>query len=114
MRILDKNDSTSIDSTIYCSEKIFDSKRHHLSIVIHKDLVMIAIDGEVLYETSMNLTINFFKKLQYLQIGNIPLKDFIVYKIDKDIRTPNDNDWTRLKAWLMAFYELQASVSSDK
>jgi hypothetical protein len=42
------------------------------------------------------------------------LRDFIVYKMDKDIRTPKDNDWTRLKAWLMAFYELQASVSSDK
>ena len=114
MRILDKNDSTSIDSTIYCSEKIFDGKRHHLSIVIHKDLVMIAIDGKTVYETSMDLTMNFFKALRYSIIGDIPMKDFIVYKMDKDIRTPNDNDWTRLKAWLMAFYELQASVSSDK
>ena len=114
MRILDKNDSTSIDSTIYCSEKIFDSKRHHLSIVIHKDLVMIAIDGKTVYETSMDLTMNFFKALRYSIIGDIPMKDFIVYKMDKDIRTPKDNDWTRLKAWLMAFYELQASVSSDK
>ena len=113
-KIFDKDDSTSIDTTLHCGVKFFDGKRHHISFVIHKGLVMIAIDGEVVYETSMNLTINFFKELQYLQIGNVPLKDFIVYKIDKDIRTPNDNDWTRHKAWLMAFYELQASVSADK
>lgn len=108
-RILDKDDSTSIDTTLHSGVKFFDGKRHHISFVIHKGLVMIAIDGKVVNETSLNVTINFFKALRYLQIGDSPLKDFIVYKIDKDIRTAQDNDWTRLKAWLMAFYEFQAS-----
>ena len=55
----------------------------------------------------MKLAENFDKDLRHIQVGDEPLEDFIVYYFDDSIRKDEDKDWTRLKAWLMAFYELQ-------
>ena len=100
-------DTDSSDNAIYGKAKVLDGKRHHVSLAIHEKHLTIAIDGETIRDTDLKLAENFDKDLRHIQVGDEPLEDFIVYYFDDSIRKDEDKDWTRLKAWLMAFYELQ-------
>lgn len=100
-------DTDSSDSDIYGKAKVLDGKRHHVSLVIHKKHLTIAIDGETIRDTDLKLSEKFFPEIFDMSTGDVTLEDFIVYHFDDGIRKPEDKDWTRLQAWLMAFYELQ-------
>ncbi|MBR3669574.1 MAG: carboxypeptidase regulatory-like domain-containing protein [Fibrobacter sp.] len=100
-------DTDSSDNAIYGKAKVLDGKRHHVSLAIHEKHLTIAIDGETIRDTDLKLAENFDKDLRHIQVGDEPLEDFIVYYFDDSIRKDEDKDWTRLQAWLMAFYELQ-------
>ncbi|MBO4436123.1 MAG: carboxypeptidase regulatory-like domain-containing protein [Fibrobacter sp.] len=100
-------DSAATDSTIYGKAKVLDGNRHHVSLAIHEKHLAIAIDGITIRDTDLKLAENFARDLRHIQVGDERLEDFIVYHFDKSIRKEGDKDWDRLKAWLMAFYEMQ-------
>jgi len=100
-------DSASAESDIFGKAKALDGARHHVSLVIHEKHLTIAIDGETIRDTDLKLAENFARDLRHIQVGDERLEDFIVYHFDDSIRKEGDKNWDRLKAWLMAFYELQ-------
>ena len=100
-------DSASAESDVFGKAKALDGARHHVSLVIHEKHLTIAIDGETIRDTDLKLAENFARDLRHIQVGDERLEDFIVYHFDDSIRKEGDKNWDRLKAWLMAFYELQ-------
>ncbi len=100
-------DTDSSDSDIYGKAKVLDGERHHVSLVIHKKHLTIAIDGETIRDTDLKLSEKFFSDVLNMSTGDVTLEDFIAYSFYDSIRKDGEKDWTRLQAWLMAFYELQ-------
>ena len=100
-------DSASTNNAVYGKAKVLDGERHHVALAIHKKHLSIAIDGETIRDTDLKLSENFFSEIINMSTGDVALEDFIVYSFDDSIHKSNEKDWTRLKAWLMAFYEMQ-------
>ena len=105
-RIYSGLDSATTDSIIYGKAKILDGERHHLSLVIHKKHLSIAVDGTTIHDTDLKISGNFYD-LKGLQVGDYPLENVVVHSFGRYIRKDGEKDWTRLKAWLMAFYKMQ-------
>jgi len=105
-RIYSGLDSATTDSLIYGKAKILDGERHHLSLVIHKKHLSIAVDGTTIHDTDLKISGNFYD-LKGLQVGDYPLENVVVHSFGRYIRKDGEKDWTRLKAWLMAFYKMQ-------
>lgn len=106
-KILNGIDSASTNNAVYGKAKVLDGERHHVALAIHKKHLSIAIDGETIRDTDLKLSENFFSEIINMSTGDVALEDFIVYSFDDSIHKSNEKDWTRLKAWLMAFYEMQ-------
>lgn len=105
-RIYSGLDSATTDSLIYGKAKILDGERHHLSLVIHKKHLSIAVDGTTIHDTDLKISGKFYD-LKGLQVGDYPLENVVVHSFGRYIRKDGEKDWTRLKAWLMAFYKMQ-------
>ena len=99
-------DTVSTDSIEYGKASVIDGKRHHYSFVIHKKHLTIAIDGETVRDTDLKLSTEFFK-LEEIYTGSAPAQDVMLYSFGDFIKHKKDKNWTRLKAWLYAFYEMQ-------
>lgn len=97
----------SLDTRIYGKSKALDGKRHHISFIIYWKHVAIAIDGETVHSTDMKLGEKFYEGFAGIQVGGFALEDLFIYEPDSRILNASEKDWTRLKAWLMAFYEMQ-------
>ncbi len=105
-RIYNGIDTASTDSIEYGKANVIDGKRHHYSFVIHKKHLTIAIDGETVRDTDLKLSTEFFK-LEEIYTGSAPAQDVMLYSFGDFIKYKSDKNWTRLKAWLYAFYEMQ-------
>ena len=105
-KIFNGLDSTSKDGAIYGKAKVLDGEPHHVSLVVHKKHLAIAVDGITIHDTDLKLSEKFYA-LSGMQIGDYPLKDFILHSFGSYIRRDSEKNWNRLKAWLMAFYEMQ-------
>jgi len=105
-RIYNGIDTSSTDSIEYGKANVIDGKRHHYSFVIHKKHLTIAIDGETVRDTDIKLSTEFFK-LEEIYTGSAPAQDVMLYSFGDFIKYKSDKNWTRLKAWLYAFYEMQ-------
>ena len=105
-RIYSGLDSAATDSVIYGKAKILDGERHHVSFVIHKKHLTIAVDGDSFHDTDLKLSSEFYG-LSGMLVGDYPLENLIVHSFGSYIRKDGEKDWTRLKAWLKAFYEMQ-------
>jgi hypothetical protein len=105
-RIYNGIDTVSTDSIEYGKASVIDGKRHHYSFVIHKKHLTIAIDGETVRDTDLKLSTEFFK-LEDIYTGSAPAQDVMLYSFGDFIKHKKDKNWTRLKAWLYAFYEMQ-------
>lgn len=105
-RIYSGLDSAATDSVIYGKAKILDGERHHISFVIHKKHLAIAIDGTTIHDTDLKISGKFYD-LKGLQVGDYPLENVVVHSFGRYIRKDGEKDWTHLKAWLMAFYKMQ-------
>ena len=105
-RIYNGIDTVSTDSIEYGKASVIDGKRHHYSFVIHKKHLTIAIDGETVRDTDLKLSTEFFK-LEEIYTGSAPAQDVMLYSFGEFIKYKSDKNWTRLKAWLYAFYEMQ-------
>lgn len=102
-------DTSSTDSIEYGKASVIDGKRHHYSFVIHKKHLTIAIDGETVRDTDLKLSTEFFK-LEEIYTGSAPAQDVMLYSFGDFIKYKSDKNWTRLKAWLYAFYEFQKDI----
>ena len=105
-RIYNGIDTVSTDSIEYGKASVIDGKRHHYSFVIHKKHLTIAIDGETVRDTDLKFSTEFFK-LEGIYTGSAPAQDVMLYSFGDFIKYKSDKNWTRLKAWLYAFYEMQ-------
>ena len=105
-RIYNGIDTVSTDSIEYGKASVIDGKRHHYSFVIHKKHLTIAIDGETVRDTDIKFSTEFFK-LEGIYTGSAPAQDVMLYSFGDFIKYKSDKNWTRLKAWLYAFYEMQ-------
>ena len=105
-RIYNGIDTSSTDSIEYGKANVIDGKRHHYSFVIHKKHLTIAIDGETVRDTDIKFSTEFFK-LEGIYTGSAPAQDVMLYSFGDFIKYKSDKNWTRLKAWLYAFYEMQ-------
>lgn len=105
-RIYNGIDTASTDSIEYGKANVIDGKRHHYSFVIHKKHLTIVIDGETVRDTDLKLSTEFFK-LEEIYTGSAPAQDVMLYSFGDFIKYKSDKNWTRLKAWLYAFYEMQ-------
>lgn len=105
-RIYNGIDTASTDSIEYGKANVIDGKRHHYSFVIHKKHLTIAIDGETIRDTDIKFSTEFFK-LEGIYTGSAPAQDVMLYSFGDFIKYKSDKNWTRLKAWLYAFYEMQ-------
>ena len=106
-----KRDSLSADyKTPYFSlidtscHKVLDGRRHHYSLFIKNNHIVIAIDGEKVDSKDFSLS---FQSIPPFSIGNHKLEDFIIYSLNDSITQISNSGWERLHAWLSAFYMLQ-------
>lgn len=105
-----KRDSLSADNkTPYFSlidsscHKVLDGERHHYSLFIRNNHIVIAIDGNVADSKDFRLS---YQTISPFSIGNQKLEDFIIFSLNDSI-TQIGSGWERLHAWLSAFYMLQ-------
>lgn len=106
-----KRDSLSADyKTPYFSlidsscHKVLDGERHHYSLFIRDNHIVIAIDGNVADSKDFRLS---FQTISPFSIGNHKLEDFIIFSLNDSIMQISNSGWERLFAWLSAFYMLQ-------
>ena len=97
----------SLDTRIYGKSKALDGNRHHVSFIIYWKHIAIAIDGETVHSTDMKLGEKFYDGFAGIQVGDFALEDLFIYEPDSRILNASEKDWTRLQAWLMAYYEMQ-------
>ena len=102
-------DSASTDSVEYGKASILDGKRHHYSLVIHKKHLTIAVDGETIRDTDLKLSEKFYR-VEGIRATPGLAQEILFYSFGDFIRYPGDRSWTRLKAWLYAFYEFQKDL----
>ena len=102
-------DTASTDSAEYGKATVLDGKRHHYSLVIHKKHLTIAIDGITIRDTDLKLSEDFYG-IKDIKIGATPLQNLALYSFGDFIKHKKDKNWTRLKAWLYAFYEMQKDI----
>lgn len=102
--------NTGVESTnnIYGKAKIFDGKKHHVSLGMHGKHLAIAIDGDVVEDTDLQLSQEFYENsVSGIKVEDVPLKDLLLHGFGSNIKRPEEKDWTRMHAWLKAFYLLQ-------
>lgn len=99
-----------IKDATYGKAEIFDGERHHVSLVIYDKHLAIAIDGVTIHDTDLKLSSEFHGGFSGIRVGDYKLKDFVTFRPGSYIRKDGEKDWNRLKAWLMAFYELQLTT----
>lgn len=104
--VVDRRDSASGDREPLGKVEILDGKAHHVSFVIHKNLFVIALDGVTVHESDVEFLQGFYG-ISNVYTGDYPLTDYVQYSFGDFIRKAGEKDWTRLKAWLQAFYLLQ-------
>lgn len=102
-----KVSADSANSEIYGKTKFFDGKKHHFSLVIYEKHLTIAIDGQTVHDTDLKPAAEFYGGIRGIRTGDYTLEDFVTFLPGSYIRKDGEKDWTRLQAWLMAFYELQ-------
>lgn len=102
-------DTASTDSVEYGKASILDGKRHHYALVIHKKHLTIAVDGETIRDTDLKLSEDFYKA-NGLRAAPGLVEDILLFSFGNFIKHKGDKNWTRLKAWLYAFYELQKEI----
>ena len=105
-RVYNGIDTALTDSVEYGKASVIDGKLHHYSIVIHKKHLTIAIDGKTVRDTDLKLSEDFYG-IKDIKVGNAPLQNLALYSFGNFIKHKKDKNWTRLKAWLYAFYEMQ-------
>ena len=98
---------SSLKDKAYGKAKVLDGEPHHVSVVIHKKHFAIAVDGQTIHDTDLKFSAGFHT-LSGAVVGDYPLGDLILYSFGNYIRRDGEKNWNRLKAWLMAFYQLQA------
>lgn len=102
-------DTASTDSIEYGKANVIDGKRHHYSLVIHQKHLTIAVDGETIRDTDLKLSEEFYN-VEGIRATPGLAHEILLYSFGDFIRYPGDRSWTRLKAWLYAFYELQKDI----
>lgn len=102
-----KASADSVNSEVYGKAKFFDGKKHHFSLVIYEKHLTIAIDGQTVHDTDLKPAAEFYGGIRGIRTGDYTLEDFVVFLPGSYIRKDGEKDWTRLQAWLMAFYEMQ-------
>ena len=102
-------DSASTDSVEYGKASILDGKRHHYALVIHKKHLTIAVDGVTIRDTDLKLSEEFYK-VDGLRAAPGLVEDILLFSFGDSIKRKGDKNWTRLKAWLYAFYEFQKDI----
>lgn len=108
-RVYNGIDTASTDSAEYGKANVIDGKRHHYTLVIHKKHLTIAVDGITIRDTDLKLSEDFYE-IKDIKIGKTPLQNMALYSFGDFIKHKKDKNWTRLKAWLYAFYEMQKQV----
>lgn len=106
VKIYNGIDTASTDSMEYGKANVIDGMRHHYSLVIHKKHLTIAIDGEIVRDTDIKLSTEFFE-LEDIYTGNVPVQDVMLYSFGDYIKQSGEKNWYRLKAWLYAYYMMQ-------
>lgn len=91
----------------YGKAKFFDGKRHHISFAVYERHVIIMVDGEVAYESDLDFNELFDGNVSGIRVGAYPLDDFVIFRPGTYVHKTDDKDWSRFRAWLTAFYELQ-------
>lgn len=102
--------NTGIESTnkAYDKAKIFDGQKHHVSIGMHGKHLAIAIDGNIVEDTDLQLSQEFYENsVSGITVGDFTLSDFLIHGFGSQIKRPEDKDWSRMHAWLKAFHLLQ-------
>ena len=108
-RIYNGIDTASTDSIEYGKASILDGKRHHYSLAIHKKHLTIAVDGVTIRDTDLKLSEKFYN-VEGIRATPGLAHEILLYSFGDFIRYPGDRSWTRLKAWLYAFYEFQKDI----
>ena len=104
--VVDRRDSASGGRELLGKVEVLDGKAHHVSFVIHKNLFVIALDGVTVHESEVELPQGLYG-ISDVNVGDYLLTDYVQYSFGDFIRKAGEKDWTRLKAWLEAFYLLQ-------
>lgn len=102
-----KVSADSANSEVYGKTKFFDGEKHHFSLVIYEKHLTIAIDGQTVHDTDLKPAAEFYGGIRGIRTGDYTLEDFVTFLPGSYIRKDGEKDWTRLQAWLMAFYEMQ-------
>lgn len=95
------------DATLYGKAKALDGKRHHVSFVIYGKHLAIAIDGKTVHSTDLKLGSKFYEGFAGITVGEFELKDLFIFEPKTLVKNPEEKGWSRLSAWLNAFYEMQ-------
>ena len=91
-------------SNSYC-HNVLDGKRHHYTIFVKANRVVIAIDGEIAEDVFIK---NAFINFPGFTVGNHTLKDLTTFSLSPNtIEQLGDEGWERLYAWLYAYYMVQ-------
>ena len=102
------NTGTDASNKTYGKTKIFDGKKHHVSLGLHGKHLAIAIDGNIVEDTDLALSQEFYENsVSGIKVGDFTLSDFLIHSFGNNIKKPKDEDWSRMHAWLKAFYLLQ-------
>ena len=91
----------------YGKAEFFDGKRHHVLFAIYEKHVIVMVDGKVVYESDLDFEELFKGEISGVRVGVYPLNDFVIFRPGSYVHKTDDKDWSRFRAWLTAFYELQ-------
>ena len=108
-RVYNGIDTASTDSAEYGKATVLDGKRHHYSLVFIKKHLTIAVDGITIRDTDLKVSEDFYG-IKDIKVGATPLQNLTLYSFGDFIKHKKDKNWTRLKAWLYAFYEMQKDL----
>lgn len=63
----------------------------------------VAVDGTILRDTDIKVGEDFpyFTGKKFVSVGEVELKNFLMFNVNYNIRKSGEVNWNRLKAWLI-------------
>lgn len=103
VRVYSGLESAVTDTVVYGKADILDGEEHIFSMAMVGNHLSVAVDGEILRDTDLKVSDDFahFTKERILAVGNVELKNFVMFTVDNNIRKSGELNWNRLKAWLI-------------
>ncbi len=105
VRVYSGTDSVVTDTVVYGKANLLDGEEHIFSMVMVGNHLSVAVDGEILRDTDLKLGDSFpyyEGGNPFMNIGNVELRNFVMFDMPSRIRKGGESNWNRLKAWLIA------------